>query len=358
MPDQTPLVRQWLLLKMLGSHRNGVTLDEMAAETRVNKKTIRRDLLAFSEVGFPLEQQTGAYGRKTWKLALANNSPDLHFAFDEALALYLARHFLEPLAGTFLWQAAQNAFGKIRACLGRNALKYLEQMTGHLHATTLGKSNYAEKAALIDTLLQAIEERKVVLLTYQSLKATEPVEYELAPYGVAYHKGSLYLIAHSRDHEEVRHFKVDRIEQVELTDFPFRMPEKFNVADHLANSFGIFQGKGDLQVKVRFLPAAARYAQEGTWHTSQKLVKQKDGSVLATFQLSSIEEIKRWLLTFGRQVVVQEPAQLREALRIEAREILNHYAADSFTEDMNGEPTITAGKQRITPKPRKKIARK
>jgi proteasome accessory factor B len=106
------------------------------------------------------------------------------------------------------------------------------------------------------------------------------------------------------------------------------------------------------------MPAVARYAQEATWHPSQKLVKQKDGSVLASFQLNSIEEIKRWLLTFGRQVVVQEPAQLREALRIEAREILKHYTVDANAVGTHGEPTVTGSKQRSVANPRKRIARK
>jgi len=35
--------------------------------------------------------------------------------------------------------------------------------------------------------------------------------------GITYHRGSLYLIGRSPDHDEIRHWKVDRIEmQVEL----------------------------------------------------------------------------------------------------------------------------------------------
>ena len=70
-------------------------------ETGVGQKTIRRDLAAFSSAGFPLVSETGEYGRKTWRVADAWGQPPLTFRFDEALALYLGRRFLQPLAGTF-----------------------------------------------------------------------------------------------------------------------------------------------------------------------------------------------------------------------------------------------------------------
>jgi predicted DNA-binding transcriptional regulator YafY len=52
--DGPQLVRQWTLLKLLGGARIGVTLTEMADESRVNPKTIRRDLQAFAEVGLAI----------------------------------------------------------------------------------------------------------------------------------------------------------------------------------------------------------------------------------------------------------------------------------------------------------------
>jgi hypothetical protein len=41
-----------------------------------------------------------------------------------------------------------------------------------------------------------------------------------------------------------------------------------------------------------------RYVQESNWHASQQLTPQNDGSLIAEFQLSGIEEIKSWVLSF------------------------------------------------------------
>ena len=118
MSDEVPIYRQWLLLRTLGARRCGVTVREMAREMGVAEKTIRRDLELFGRLGFPLEE----IGRRPWPQHLEARrrlepSPSCAFTFDEAVVLYLGRPFLEPLAGTQLWQAANTRMRKIRATL-------------------------------------------------------------------------------------------------------------------------------------------------------------------------------------------------------------------------------------------------
>lgn len=328
MKVDSQLVRQWNLLKLLSGRRFGVSIAEMAEETGVSPKTIRRDLETFVLAGFPLEEKPAERGKKLWHLTVHQGQPEISFSFDEALALYLGRRFMEPLAGTMIWQAAQQAFKKVRACLGKQALTYLDQMTSHLHTTVVGASDYTEKSEIIDALLQGIEEHRVTHIEYQSLKATEPVTYEICPYGITFHRGSLYLVAFSRDHNELRHFKIDRVEKADVSQFPFPIPEDFDLAKHLAGSFGIFHANGDVTVRVRFAAPVARYVQESKWHASQKLSKQRDGSVLAVFQLSNTEEIKRWILSFGRHATVIEPEDLRQAIAEEGHFTMQNHAPD------------------------------
>ena len=69
--------------------------------------------------------------------------------------------------------------------------------------------------------------------------------------------------AFAPEHDQVRHYKVDRIEAVEVSSFIFQRPRDFDVADHLAGSFGIYGGDrrhhGRRQVHC---PPAARYVSE------------------------------------------------------------------------------------------------
>jgi predicted DNA-binding transcriptional regulator YafY len=320
----SPIVRQWTLLSALARRRHGSTVADLAREHGVSEKTVRRDLLTLAGVGFSLSESVGPHGRKAWRVD--GEAPALSFPLDEALALYLGRRLMDPLAGTFLGQAAQRAFAKVRAVLARSALDYLDRMAGNLYVTAVGTSDYSRHAERADDLLRAIEDRRATLVTSHSLRSTEPVEHEVFPYGLVWHKGSLYLVAHSRDHGEVRHFKLNRIHKVDVTEFPFQMPDGFDLARHLAGSFGVFQGAADVAVRVRFAPEAARYVKEGQWHASQRLRPLRDGSLLAEFRLSSTEELKRWLLSFGRRAEVLSPPALRQELADEAAAIARQHA--------------------------------
>jgi proteasome accessory factor B len=325
MSQHPPLVRQWILLRLLSSRRFGLTVREIHDELGVSEKTVRRDLETFVEAGFPLEEIPQDHGRKAWRLASDRNQPGLSFAYDEALALYLGRRFLEPLAGTPFWNAAQQAFRKIRAMLGEGAIKYAEDFGQFFHRTTVGASDYSKKADIIDALMVGIEDAKAVFLTYQSLQATEPVTYDVYPYGLVYHRGALYLVGYAPDHKEIRHWKVDRIADAGVTEFPFPRPKEFDLQEHLRGSFGVFQGGGEVRVKVRFSPTVARYVCEGDWHATQKLTTQKDGSVIADFELSNTEEIKRWILSFGQHAEVLEPTELRAEVVEELRLLCSRY---------------------------------
>ncbi len=84
----------------------------MSSLTRrtLTRKTIRRDLHTFQQAGFPLEESVGDHGRKNWKIRVGKEQPELGFALDEALALYLGRRFLDPLAGTLFWKPPKVLF--------------------------------------------------------------------------------------------------------------------------------------------------------------------------------------------------------------------------------------------------------
>jgi len=329
----SPLVRQWTLLRVLSRRDSGLTVKQMAEELAVSEKTIRRDLETFKRVGFPLQETVAQFGCKKWHIDPTRSGPGLSFAFDEALALYLARRLMEPLAGTPFWEAAQRAFRKIRATLGGEALKYVDRFAGLFHQTMIGVSDYSKKAELVDQLLIAIEDRRAVFITYRSLRSTKPVTYDVYPYGLIHHRGSLYLVGWAPEHEEIRHWKIDRLEDAEVTPIHFHRPEDFDLHRHMAKSFGVFHGEGEVHVKVWFSPTVARYVQEKTWHPSQKLKAQKDGSLIAEFDLDGTEEIKRWVLSFGRHAEVLEPEDLRDGIRVELETVLIVYAGEHRAED-------------------------
>lgn len=326
MSDATPLLRQWMLLRMFSARRNGVTLREMAAEADCSQKTIRRDLQALQQVGFPLSETSSDHGRKHWKLAVENGEPVLSFNLTEVLSLYLGRMFLEPLAGTYLWDGAQSAFRKLRASLSEQALRHLNQLQPAFVQTTFGAGDCTHRAEIVDALLVAIEDSRTARILYHSSHLDLPASYDVQPYGLIHHRGSLYLVAFAPQHSELRHYKVDRIRDAEvLRSVPFVRPANFDLQNHLRGTLGVFhKDHPPTTVRIRFLNDAARYVREHRWHSTQRLTQNDDGSTTLEMDLSDLTEVKSWVLGFGAKAVVEEPNQLREDILTEARTLISH----------------------------------
>ncbi len=324
MPDDVPVLRQWKLLRILSVRKYGVTVREMAQEMGVGEKTIRRDLAQFRDLGFPLQEEVGEFGRKTWKLDQSRQLP-LICRFDEAVALHMARQFLEPLAGTHIGEAANSVFRKLSASFNERTLEYLGRFHGLFHHVTRGAVDYSKKGSLIDDLSMAMEEQRATHITYQSTQATEPVTRDVYPYSFLYYRHALYLDAHDPNHGQVRTYKVDRIEEVDVSNVHFQKPADYDATKYLKGSFGIFHGDGDFNIVVRFLQPVARYVRERLWHESAIYEPQRDGSIHARFRLSTLEEFKTWVLSFGANAIVLEPASFRDRIARELEAMLEHY---------------------------------
>jgi predicted DNA-binding transcriptional regulator YafY len=109
---------------------------------------------------------------------------------------------------------------------------------------------------------------------------------------------------------------------------------------YFAGSLGIYDGADDIRIRIRFSSRVARFVKEKRWHASQQLWPQRDGSLIAEFQLSSTVEVKRWVLSFGRDAVVLEPVPLCEEIAEEAAVVLAAYKPTIDTAAGNGREQV------------------
>ncbi len=336
---ETPgLLRQWKILQILSSRRLGVTVQELADDTGVNLRTIRRDLKLFQQLGLPLEEQAGPNGRKNWRIAEEGRLPALQLTIEEAAALYVGQRLMEPLAGTVFWKAARDAFDKIRSRLGSASLLHLEKLADGFHQTAVGRADYSTKAELIDQLVFAIEECRLTVLTYHSMRSTEPVTlYDVHPYSLVFHKGALYLVGWSCDHDEIRTFKVDRISVVDVQELKFPRPRDFQIRQHLSGAFGLIRSDhSPTKIRVRFRRSVVRILEEKQFHESQTVTRRRDGSADVEFRLTAFEEFLAWILSFGHHAEILEPQSLRENVVAMLRAALLNYEAEGAAESSNG----------------------
>lgn len=327
--DESQVVRQWRLLNILGQQESGADLRTLAAQLNTSQRTIQRDIDDLQDAGFPLKSKRGPHGRKYW-VRVAGQIPSISLNPGQVAALYISRRLLEPLAGTVLWKDAQEAFQRFEYTFDKKMLKYLDKLAQTFHATKFGTRDYSNYGQILDDLMVAIEDRQRVAIAYQSLQTTEPTDRDVYPLQIVFHKGALYLIGYSVEQKEFRNYKVDRISDVyfKRDSLPFNATD-FDLKQWLAGSFGIYHGSMSKPTKVviRFAPSVVRYVEEKTWHATEKVQPQPDGSLLVTFVLTDFHEVKTWILSFGPTARVLEPPELVEEIRRDLQETLRSYAS-------------------------------
>lgn len=142
------------------------------------------------------------------------------------------------------------------------------------------------------------------------------------PYKLWYANGGLYLIAWDYRKEQFLAFAIERIRSVQLTNSRFNERADFDFEKLHESAFHMIWGEPQ-QVRIRFSAAQAPYVQERTWHPSQRLKEQSDGSVVMEMTVGDLGEVRRWLIGWGAEAEVIEPQALARDVVDHARRIVN-----------------------------------
>ncbi len=136
--------------------------------------------------------------------------------------------------------------------------------------------------------------------------------YLFDPYTLLFYKDSLYLggFAHNRD--ALRLFLVDRLQEIEVGQERFQVPDDFRVEDLTGSAFGLIDEE-PMTIRVAFGSEIAHLVRERIWHPTQEMEQKPDGSLELTFRAGGEREILAWLYSYLPHVRVLDPPALKEA---------------------------------------------
>jgi predicted DNA-binding transcriptional regulator YafY len=331
MPTYSAISRILTLLRVLADNHSDRDIESLAVFFGTSEKTIRRDIAELRSHGIVIHETSETNNRKIYTID-KSSLPPLKFNFDEALTLFLGASSLPAFHATSFEEASRSALSKLRMFLGESESKYLDKVLPRIHSPKNFSVSGIDRS-VVDELMVAIDDERAIFIEYASAKSTEPLTYDIYPYGMVEHKGSLYVVGHSCHHGTIRTWKVDRILSAELTLFPFQRPENFNVAEYCSTAFGVVAGDEEYVVKVRFTGSAVRYVTDRKYHPTQTHELRTDGSAIVSLELSSLIEIQSWILSFGSAAEVLAPLELRQRVENEVRQLQSIYY------NANNEPT-------------------
>lgn len=307
---------------LLITSNEGVSAIELADYLGVDRTTAHRYLQEFDQEYGLIEV---SYGR--FRLDPDHYVSNVKLSIAEALSIYLAlRRFARQT--THAPNFVISALRKIAPALRHPHLTDgLVDASESLQHDRLASEMYT---AIWETLIRGWREGIVVRIEHTKLGGVPPSVHEIEPYlfepAILSHGN--YIIAWSRTRNELRTFKIARINQAMLTTAKFTRPADFDINELLRTAWGIWYGKNRVTVELRFSPTVAQRVLETRWHPSQHAEILPDGGVYWSVEVAATLELHSWVRGWGPAVEVLGPPDFRAAIAEDLRATVQLYEQD------------------------------
>jgi predicted DNA-binding transcriptional regulator YafY len=289
--------------------------EDLAATFEITKRTIYRDMLALLEAGVPVVSIPG----QGYSLVEGYFLPPLSFSTDEALMLILGADLMAQNIDAQYHLAAQTASHKIQAVLPESLREDVSTLQESIRFITSSPTQEAQKP-LVQLCRRAIIQRRTIQFIYNArFSQGEVVTTRSAdPYALLCVNQIWYLNAFCHLRNEPRHFRLDRMEQCQVTGVTFSRPATLKIGPSP-------QEDRNIEVRVLFDHETVRWMREAPSFFKTGEEDHPDG-VVVTLLVRREDELLQWLLGWGAGAQVLAPESLRLRVREAIEAMLARYA--------------------------------
>jgi predicted DNA-binding transcriptional regulator YafY len=153
------------------------------------------------------------------------------------------------------------------------------------------------------------------------------------PYGFVLSGRDWMMLAEDQGDGVVKTFYLARIESATLTQLRYAIPKSFDANVFFRDTFGLFVGGGrPFRFRVRFSREVSDEIREQHWHPDQKIETTRAGEVILELPARSIQEARRFVLTYGTDAEALSPPELVQDLCAQALGLSRAYRGRKKTD--------------------------
>lgn len=294
--------------------RPGIPVDEAAADFGVTPKQLRKDLELLWMCGLP------GYGPGDL-IDLSFEGETITVTYDagmrrplrltaaEATALLVALTALAGTPGVVDTDAVRRSLAKIESAVGQ------AKPAGVVVGLAMQETETTERTRQV--VVAALRRGRALRIRYYTASRDEITDRTVDPMRMLLVEGRSYLEAWCRLAEDVRLFRLDRIDDVRELDERAAPPPHARPHDV---SEGLFRPEPDQQEAVLVLSPDARWIAE--YYPVDELVELDDGRARIRMRYTDVSWMVRLVLAQAGEVLVEEPAELADAVMSRARKAL------------------------------------
>ncbi len=321
-PDKTKHERKERVLFLLSRYPDGLTEREIAEHLNLERRTTNNYLREL-EAEARVEKDGQVWCAWPFKTPVLRG---FDLAPEEAMVLYLASRLYVKHSDQRN-ETAETVLLRLADILSSDmGLEDDIVQAAHELAHRPIRPGYED---VFRTMMRAYIYRCRVEITYHPYRgqpfATVFAPYLLEPSAIGF---STYAIGHSSVVDDLRTYKIERIERaaLRLRD-TYTIPTSFPGLELLRNAWSIYFGESVVAVTLRFAPQVTKRVQETQWHPSQTFSwdKEKPHHLLITFEVADTTDLLPWIRTWGASCEVLAPDALRDQMMGEARRLAHLY---------------------------------
>lgn len=284
----------------------------MAKEMGVSLRTVKRDVeFMMDRLKLPIEYDSRKYGFRYTRPV--ERFPGLPVTEAEVFALLVAHKAIAQYCGTPFEKPLAMAFRKLTGQLDTREPYSLDDLGDALSFRPFAPDDTDLRRFQIVT--RALQERRALRFRYKNLGSKTLQSRLVYPYHLACIENHWYLFAFDVNRQAIRTFSLSRLTEPAFGEGRFSVPKGFDPNEYLRGSLSVFKGTDDYEVVVDFDAWATDLVRGRRWHSSQEFTELPNGCSRLRLRLNSIEEIERWVLTWGTHATVVRPKALTERIR-------------------------------------------
>ena len=250
--------------------------------------------------------------------------PPIQFDEGELSALHTSLYLLE---GQFAYAEP------LRLALQHLTLGRPSPLDDHAARTVavnlLGSRHTAEVSSHLIKIESAISRRKTIRFRYYSIGRDDRSDREVDPYSLLYMAGNWYLVGFAHDREDLRCFRLSRIEG----RITFKTRAEHDYPPPSEVDLSRYRDRAPWQLADTTETAVIDLSPTIAWWVDQmfgahgEYEERADGSAVVRTEYGGGREIISWVLGLGAEAEVLEPASLREATMAALETVRSRHAA-------------------------------
>nr|WP_314444446.1 WYL domain-containing protein [uncultured Sphingomonas sp.] len=313
---KAPLDRILSLVRRLSDSVEGLTIEEMAECLGQGRRSAERARRVIA-LHFDLEQRADG-ARKRWRI-------------DEGLRRSFVRASAAELAALQAEVERQEAEGAAHAPLLRTLLEKvrasfdirekrrldpdLEVLEAHQRGHVGPGPRVNVDPAISVTIMDAMLRGQCIEFDYLRPGSDRPDWRRVCCLGLVHGAVSYLCGQFPKGGQDPVLYRLDRMQQVRLSDTAGNPPKGFDLDEWLSTSFGLWRGDAH-EVRLR-IPAGPPADRGRAWrfHPKQEITELADGSLEVRFRASGLRELAEHLFTWAGEIEVLGPNELVKELQ-------------------------------------------